>query len=151
MDFPSWMIRSMRPMECAIECPRELSRLLRPLATHAFPRTDEPGLWMGQTSWGWEEDGEWHAFGWDWVEMQPEVMSLADPMAIVSNVQFASHNQAANAERARVLLLNNIVYFLPWQEHVRAALGRSKRTPKRLSVIPKSAPAVRGQTLPLAA
>jgi len=133
------MVPSLEPTSCPTECPEEIALRMRPIGTHAYPRDDEPGLWAGQTTWAWDEKGVRHAVGWDWVEMQRDVLVLSDPMALVSNIAFPSHEKSELGERRRVLLLNSIVYLLPWQEQVRMGLGRSTSKVSQLSVGPKSA------------
>lgn len=141
MNFPSWMIPSLKAAVCHMECAEDVATRMQHLGTTAYPRDDAPQLWAGQTTWAWQERGMCHAVGWDWIEMQRGVIVLADPMALITNVEFASHEQGEKGERQRILLLNSIVYLLPWQEQVRSGLrGPSrKKVPVEGLVVPKSA------------
>jgi hypothetical protein len=150
MEIASWMISSMAPAVWSGDHPEDVSRRMRPAGTHAYPRDDCPELWAGQTTWAWHKDGVWHAVGWDWIELQRDVLVLADPMALVSNLQFAGHEQNEVGERQRILLLNSIVYLLPWQEQVRRGLGRSSRG-SALLVAPKFGSVIDTENLALAA
>ncbi|QPF71566.1 hypothetical protein G8A07_00600 [Roseateles sp. DAIF2] len=78
----------------------------------------------GQTLWiGESEDGAEAGVAWDWICMPEGVVALADPMALVTNLQFVSTAGEVLAPMESVLQLNEIVRTLPWQDEVQRALG----------------------------
>jgi hypothetical protein len=61
---------------------------------------------------------------WDWIELQQGVVAMADPMALVTNLQLTdSHGEILPSTQA-CLHLNEIVHTLPWQSEVQRALHR---------------------------
>ncbi|HMC14959.1 MAG TPA: hypothetical protein VKI18_04965 [Albitalea sp.] len=61
---------------------------------------------------------------WDWIEVHEGVVAMADPMALVTNLQLLdSHGEVLPSVRA-ALRLNEIVHLLPWQSEVQRALHR---------------------------
>lgn len=141
MTFPSWMIPSLKPAISQCDQVEAIAPRMRHLGTTAYPRDDEPQLWAGQTTWAWEDGGLCHAVGWDWVEMQRDVIVLSDPMALITNVEFAAYGSDEHAARRGILLLNSLVYLLPWQDQVRSGLRlpQRKKSFRAGLVVPKSA------------
>ncbi len=79
---------------------------------------------MGQTLWiGASENGAEAGVAWDWVCLPEGVVAMADPMALVTNLQFLSPQGEVLAPMESVLQLNGIVHTLPWQCEVQRALG----------------------------
>ncbi|HEX2010170.1 MAG TPA: hypothetical protein VJN44_04455 [Roseateles sp.] len=79
---------------------------------------------MGQTLWtGESENGAAAGVAWDWIRLPEGVVALADPMALVTNLQFVSAEGEVLAPMQSVLQLNGIVHTLPWQDEVQRALG----------------------------
>lgn len=76
----------------------------------------------GQTLWA-DPDGE-HAAGvaWDWIELRQGVYALADPLGLVSNLQFVDANGSALTPWETTRRLNELVRSLPWQAEVRRVL-----------------------------
>ena len=123
------MIGSLQCVQSSVDGPLEASGAMKPMGSRALPRGDDPQLWQGQTTWAWEEDGKLCAVGWDWIEMQPDVLVLADPMSVVSNVEFLL-DAGARPGSSKVLVLNRIIHLLPWQKDALTsipALDRQRR------------------------
>ena len=72
---------------------------------------------MGQTLWSGESEFGAAGVAWDWVRMPYGVVSMVDPMALVT----CEGEVLAPIESA--IQLNGIVHMLPWQEQVQLALA----------------------------
>jgi hypothetical protein len=93
------------------------------LGTSVLPDAGEGGASVGQTLWG-EASGSCSAgVAWDWVQIQQGVFALADPMGLVTNLQFLDSRGEALAPFEMVAHLNEIVHALPWQTEVCRALS----------------------------
>ncbi|WP_343629448.1 hypothetical protein [Roseateles sp.] len=77
---------------------------------------------MGQTLWTGES--EWGSAGvaWDWVRMPYGMVSMVDPLGLVTNMQFLNRAGEVLAPMESAIQLNGIVHMLPWQEQVQLAL-----------------------------
>jgi hypothetical protein len=92
------------------------------LGTRVLSEAGDAGPYAGQTLWG-ESSGDRSAgVAWDWVQIQQGVVALADPMGVVTNLQFLDAHGEALAPRDLVVHLNEIVHALPWQNEVCRAL-----------------------------
>lgn len=76
----------------------------------------------GQTLWAGDGRGREAGLAWDWVQITPGVVTLADPMSVITNLRLlGGRGQVLTAlEAARYL--NDIVHRLPWQTQVAQAL-----------------------------
>jgi hypothetical protein len=79
----------------------------------------------GQTVWGNPSADPAAGVAWDWVEVQEGVVAMADPMALVTNLQLTDSNGAVLPTLQAALHLNGLVHMLPWQCEVQRALHRS--------------------------
>jgi hypothetical protein len=59
---------------------------------------------------------------WDWVEIQNGVVAMADPLGVITNVQFLDQRGDALPEREVAIRLQQLVHALPWQREVHRAL-----------------------------
>ncbi len=66
---------------------------------------------------------------WDWVQLMPNVVAMADPMAVITNLRFIDARGDKLPDDASALLLNEIVYALPWQREVQRTLRRRHSLP----------------------
>ena len=130
MKVQGWAIASLPVVYCSTELSDKVPSSMRPVEAKVHLREDAPGLSSGQTTWVCEHNGALMALGWEWVEFRRGVVILADPMAILSNMQFLTYNGVVCPESQKVIALNGIVHALPWQAHVSAVLdaARNSRT-----------------------
>lgn len=70
----------------------------------------------GLSLWGCELDGAMFGIAWDWAEVRPDVVALADPMKILSNIVLLDSDRCCMGESRRLLYFNTAVFQLPWQE-----------------------------------
>lgn len=78
---------------------------------------------MGQTLWQGEDGQAIAGVAWDWISMPAGVVAMADPMALVTNLQFLNAEGRVLAPLESVRQLNEIVHALPWQFEVQRVLG----------------------------
>jgi hypothetical protein len=77
-------------------------------------------LRCGQALWAAPiqvDDGRLDHIGiaWDWAEIREGVVTLLDPMRLLSNLQLVSDDGICLDEAARVVHLNTALYTLDWQ------------------------------------
>ena len=78
---------------------------------------------MGQTLWAWHSaDGDM-GMAWDWVQLTPGVVAMADPMAVVTNLRLVGEEGEELTAYEAALHFNAIVHALPWQHEVELALN----------------------------
>jgi hypothetical protein len=93
---------------------------------HLSTRVTLPGDRMsrsaGQTIWGGcSDDGE-AGVAWDWVQISSDVVAMADPMSVVTNLRLIGHEGEVLTALESARYLNEIVHALPWQSEVQRAL-----------------------------
>ncbi len=68
----------------------------------------------------WVAQGEdWHVgLAWEWIEVKPGIVMLADPNSIITNLQFVDSEQQAVTGLSKTVLINRIVHATPWQQSV---------------------------------
>lgn len=93
---------------------------------HLSTRVTLPGDRMsrtaGQTIWGGQsEDGE-AGVAWDWVQISGDVVAMADPMSVVTNLRLVGEEGEVLTALECARFLNEIVHALPWQGEVQRAL-----------------------------
>ena len=95
------------------------------LGTRVLTRGGEGTLPCGQTLWGETSDERAAGVAWDWVEIRDGVVAMADPLGLVSNLQFFGNDGQPLPERDVAIKLHRMVHALPWQSEVRRALHPS--------------------------
>lgn len=120
MTLP-WTVRAWPALLWQATQAKEL-RLFH-LGTRLLSGPDEHSYGSGQTVWGASSVEGDAGLAWDWVQLMPGVVVLADPMSLVTNVRLlGSEGEVLTAwEAARHL--NDIVHALPWQTEVQRALS----------------------------
>jgi hypothetical protein len=93
------------------------------LSTRVLVTGDEDRPAMGQTLWSGESELGAAGVAWDWVSMPYGVVSMVDPMSLVTNLQFLNRAGEVLAPLESAIQLNGIVHMLPWQEQVQRALS----------------------------
>jgi hypothetical protein len=70
----------------------------------------------GQVLWGMRFSGRTVGIAWDWEEAQRNVVALADPMRVASNIILTDDNGELVGPSARIMCLNSLIHQLPWQD-----------------------------------
>jgi len=95
------------------------------LGTRVLTTGDADQPCSGQTVWGDASTERTAGVAWDWIEIVEGVVAMADPLALVTNLQLIdSHGDVLPSMQA-ALQLNEIVHTLPWQSEVQRALHRA--------------------------
>ena len=120
---PTWIVYAWPRILC------ETQRLTRLQFAHSNTRVlvsgDAAQPSMGQTLWtGESEDGASAGVAWDWIRLPEGVVAMADPLSLVTNLQFVSTAGEVLAPLEAVLQLNGLVHKLPWQDEVQRALAQ---------------------------
>lgn len=87
---------------------------------HTRARRDESRgmLWCGDTVWVGVVANDRIGVGWEWAEVRPGVVLLADPNQIVTNLRFLTPG-VDHAERSQtVVTLNALLHSVDWQRAV---------------------------------
>jgi hypothetical protein len=92
------------------------------LDTQVFTSADEDTPLSGQTVWrGAAAEGE-IGVAWDWVMVSNDVVAMADPMSVVSNLRLLGPQGEVLTAWESARHLSQIVYGLPWQGEVKRVL-----------------------------
>jgi hypothetical protein len=117
---PPWIVRAWPPVVWPIhEVPT--FRLVH-LGTSVLHAPTHGGAGAGQTLWGGRMPQGSAGVAWDWVELSRGVVAMADPLGLISNLQFVDGGGAVLSGLQAALRLNQIVNLLPWQQEVARAL-----------------------------
>ncbi|MBN8507143.1 MAG: hypothetical protein J0L57_00880 [Burkholderiales bacterium] len=76
----------------------------------------------GQTLWAGTGDSGEAGVAWDWVQIASDVVAMADPMSVVSNLRLVGNGGEVLTALQSARFLNEIVHALPWQHEVQRAL-----------------------------
>ena len=116
----AWSVRAWTPLLWQAEGTAHLQ--FDHLDTQIF-HTDAPDSRVcGQTVWRTDApDGE-VGVAWDWVMLSPEVVAMADPMCVVTNLRLLGERGEVLTSWEAARHLSRIVYGLPWQGEVQRAV-----------------------------
>jgi hypothetical protein len=76
----------------------------------------------GQTVWRTESADGAAGVAWDWVMLSSEVVAMADPMSVVTNLRLLGDSGEVLTSWEAARHLSRIVYGLPWQGEVQRAV-----------------------------
>jgi hypothetical protein len=94
------------------------------MSTQVLVRGDGRNPSTGQTLWRREDElGRVCGLAWDWISMPAGLVAMLDPMALITNLQFISHEGEVLAPMESVRQLNEIVHMLPWQHEVQRVVA----------------------------
>jgi hypothetical protein len=116
----SWSIRAWTPLLWQAEGAARLQ--FDHLDTQIFPSSSEDTRVCGQTVWRTDApDGE-AGVAWDWVMLSDDVIAMADPMCVVTNLRLLGERGEVLTSWEAARHLSRIVYTLPWQGEVQRAV-----------------------------
>lgn len=117
---PSWSVRAWPPLLWQADDPSHLQ--FNHVDTQVFPSGKPDAPRCGQTVWaGPLADGE-VGVAWDWVQLSGDVVAMADPMCVVSNLRLLGRQGEVLTAWESARHLSQIVYGLPWQGEVKRVL-----------------------------
>lgn len=76
----------------------------------------------GQTLWGSASDHGAAALAWDWIQLEPGVVALADPLGLITNLKLVDEHGEPLTLIQAALHLNQWVHGVPWQDEVQRVL-----------------------------
>ena len=83
----------------------------------------------GETVWIGVVDGKSIGAAWEWVELRPGVVMIADPNTILTNIRFLDESDAYQEPLRALVSMNRLVHVLPWQATVAAVLAAQPEHP----------------------
>lgn len=83
---------------------------------------DRSSRTAGQTMWGGTSGRGDAGVAWDWIQISGDVVALADPMSVISNLRLIGGEGEVLTALEAARYLNEIVHGLPWQSEVQRAL-----------------------------
>lgn len=99
-----------------------LGASFRHWSTDVLDPSAKPGSRCGQTVWVTKE-APTVGIAWDWAEVMPWIVVLADPMNILTNVRLERSARQPLGADALIVIVNDVVSRLPWQKLVRRRLS----------------------------
>ena len=76
----------------------------------------------GSTVWVGSIDGAYAGLAWEWVELRPGVLMLADPNSLTTNICVLGDDGRVQDALPTAVSLNRILHQLPWQGTVNEVL-----------------------------
>jgi hypothetical protein len=92
--------------------------------TQIFPTNGADAPVCGQTVWRSDAAQGEAGVAWDWVMLSDEVIAMADPMCVVTNLRLLGERGEVLTSWEAARHLSRIVYGLPWQREVQRAVQR---------------------------
>jgi hypothetical protein len=118
MTIPAWQVISWSPVVTTVPAfEREIAKL-RHLGTSVHAEESDEGLRQGQVLWGVDEAAYAIGIAWDWAEVRHDVVAVADPMKVLSNVTLVDEDGVCLEESRRIVYLNSAIHELHWQEGI---------------------------------
>lgn len=115
-----WSIRAWPPI--LWQAGRESQLRFHHLGTRITLSGDRMSRVAGQTIWGGHSDAGEAGVAWDWVQVCGDVVAMADPMSVVTNLRLVGEEGEVLTALESARFLNEIVHALPWQTEVQRAL-----------------------------
>jgi hypothetical protein len=144
VNVQSWMIKSWTTVEWYLPETDATCARFRHVSTQLRDDGSGSGYRAGDTVWVSEpdEDGDEHPDGletlsgraglaWEWVEVRPGVVMLADPNSVITNLQFVDKAQKKVTGLNKIVSANRLVHGLHWQDQVRRCLSAGALPPLR--------------------
>lgn len=94
------------------------------LGTEVLNKGDSDQPCSGHTVWGTRAANGPAGVAWDWVQIPQGAVTLADPLALITNVWLLDRTGQVLTPVQAAPRLNRIVHTLPWQDEVFRALER---------------------------
>jgi hypothetical protein len=116
----SWSIRAWTPLLWQADGALRLQ--FDHLDTQIFPASSEDTRVCGQTVWRTDAPEGEAGVAWDWVMLSDDVIAMADPMCVVTNLRLLGQRGEVLTSWEAARHLSRIVYGLPWQGEVQRAV-----------------------------
>jgi hypothetical protein len=125
MGIRAWMIKSWPQQDFVLSTLDRSKR--KPAGWPHFCHTATTlhaadALHKGETVWLTDMGNRCVALAWEWAELRPGVPVMADPNSIITNLRLRAETGLAIDDLRQVSWLNQMIYQLPWQHSVAAAV-----------------------------
>jgi hypothetical protein len=118
MQIPAWQIIAWAPVVTTIEQFDKTITRFRHLATSVQGDASDHLPRHGQVLWGTEVDGRMVGVAWDWSEVKRNIVAMADPMRVVTNLTLVANDGSPLEQCERLVFLNNAIHDMVWQSDV---------------------------------
>lgn len=115
-----WSIRAWPPV--LWQAGRESQLRFHHLSTRVTLPGDRLSRTSGQTIWGGSYGESEAGVAWDWVQISGDVVAMADPMSVVTNLRLIGEEGEVLTALESARFLNEIVHALPWQCEVQRVM-----------------------------
>ena len=115
-----WSLRAWPPI--LWQAGHESQLRFHHLSTRVTFAGDRISRTAGQTMWGGSSGSGDAGVAWDWIQIADNVVAMADPMSVVSNLRLIGGEGEVLTALESARYLNEIVHALPWQTEVQRAL-----------------------------
>lgn len=126
LKIQPWHVAAWRRVELPIAQRSWILRRLEPMALAGDMVAAWAGNGRGQVTWGCDTPQGPVGLTWEWFAIRPRILALADPMSIVSNLDFVDGDGRPFGEGRRVVELNNVISRLAWQAPIVMAQGADR-------------------------
>ena len=130
MTIPAWhvitwpkVLATVNELEGAVARMRHVST-----SVHADPLSSD--RLCGQVLWGGDIGGTQIGIAWDWTLLSSEVVAMADPMKVLTNLVLMECNGELLDDMGSILRLNSAIHELGWQSRMPTP---SRRVAQRLA------------------
>ncbi len=123
MSIPAWQVINWAPVHIHLRDFQRTCASFRHLGTSVHLDADHADLRCGQALWGMEQDGRWIGVAFEWAEMINHVVTLSDPMQILSNVRLMQDDGESLDDTYRIVQLNTAIHELDWQQEIPSQRG----------------------------
>jgi hypothetical protein len=118
MGLQSWMIKSWPIIDWFLPTPNGDWPCFLHMSTQVRQERRSVEPCVGSTVWVGAIAGAYAGLAWEWVEVRPGVLMLADPNSITTNLQMVDKSGRPQEELHALIMLNRVLHRLPWQEAV---------------------------------
>lgn len=120
---PPWTLRAWPPVLWQATSTSKLH--FTHLGTRVLTSHDSHQPSTGQTLWGGGRDHGGAGVAWDWIQVMPGIVAMADPMSVITNLRLLGAEGEVLTAWQAARYLNQIVHDLPWQEEVQRVIGNA--------------------------
>lgn len=117
----AWSLRAWPPLLWQAREPAPVR--FQHLDTRVTAAAEAAGPASGQTVWTASAAAGDAGMAWDWIQIARGIVAIADPMSVVTNLQFIGDEGEVLTAQQAARLLNELVRALPWQREVQRALS----------------------------
>ncbi len=127
---PVRAVKSWTPVPTALGRWQESSAGLRHVGTTISDHPSGGVRGCGQVLWTTAVNNAEVGIAWSWSCLHGDVVVMTDPMAVVTNLALVADHSGEPLSVTQVMCcLNSVIYSLPWQDGVRSAIVKPRRTP----------------------